>query len=240
MARGQTRRDSLHLSLRRFNSLSLLDPPDRLTIAADARLHLAAVARDRRPDLGIARKFEIGRHYADNYRRRAVASLERAAHNLRIAAVALLPEAVTEDDYLRAVQKPLFIDECAPQHRLHAEGREEIDCHSGAGNNFHALRFLQPDPAARIHCQLLERPALLSPIPEVRWRSPVGALLLLWIERFYGHESSRIVRKPPQQRGVNNAEYRRVRANSQTERNDRDQRESGVLQQRVRAIAQVL
>src|SRR5262249_16427146 len=77
MARGQTRRDSLHLSLRRFNSLSLLDPPDRLTIAADARLHLAAVARDRRPDLGIARKFEIGRHYADNYRPRPAPARRR-------------------------------------------------------------------------------------------------------------------------------------------------------------------
>src|SRR5262245_22896658 len=104
MACGQTRRDRLHFGLRRFNRLSLLDSPDGLTIAAGARLHLTAVARDRRPDLGRTRKFEFGRHHADNYRRRAVSSLERAANNLRIAAIALLPEAVTEDDYLRAVQ----------------------------------------------------------------------------------------------------------------------------------------
>src|SRR5678816_3850452 len=98
MARGQTRRDNLHLGLSRFNSLSLLDPPDCPTIAADARLHLAAVARERHPDLGIARKFEVGRHYADNDRRRTVGGPECAAHNLPIAAVALLPQAVTEDD----------------------------------------------------------------------------------------------------------------------------------------------
>jgi hypothetical protein len=123
------RGDSLHLGLRRFNSLSLLDPPDGLTIAAGARLHLAAVARDRRPDLGITRKFEIGRHYA-NDRHCAVSGLERAAHNLRIAAVALLPEVVTEDDRPWAVRKSLFIVECAPQYRLYAERREEIDCNS--------------------------------------------------------------------------------------------------------------
>src|SRR4030095_16435456 len=118
---------------------SRLDPPERLTIPADARLHLAAVAREWRPDLGIARKFKIGRHDADNYWCRAVASLERAAHNLRIAAIALLPEPVTEDDYLRPVQKSLFVNECPPEQRLHSEGHEEIDCHSGAGNHFHAL-----------------------------------------------------------------------------------------------------
>jgi hypothetical protein len=101
----------------------------------------------------------------------------------------------------------------------------------GAGDHFHALRLLQPNPAARIQCQLLERSALLLPIPEIPWRSPVAACLFLWIERFYGHESSRIVRKPPQQCGVNNAEDRRVRADAQTERNDRDQREARVLQQ---------
>src|SRR5215813_13045771 len=94
IARGQARGDSLHLGLRRFNSLSLPDPPDGLTIAAGAGFHLAGVARERRPDLGITRISEIRRHYA-NDRHRAVRGLERAAHNLRIAAVALLPEAVT-------------------------------------------------------------------------------------------------------------------------------------------------
>src|SRR5262249_31764940 len=240
MARGQTRRDCLHLGLRRFKSLSLLDPPDGPAIAADARLHLTTVARDRRPNLGIARKFEIRRHYADNYRRRAVASFERAAHNPGTAAVALPPEAVTEDDYAWAVHQSLFIGERAPQHRLYAESREEINRHSCAGNDLYAFRFLQPDPAARIHGQLLERPALLLPIPEVRWRSPIGALLFLWIERFYGHESSRIVRKPPQQRGVDDAEDRRVRADAKRKCEYHNQRETGILHQYSRAVAQVL
>src|SRR5262249_59066176 len=97
IARDQTRGDSLHLGLRRFNSLSLPDPPDGLTIAAGAGLHLAGVARERRPDLGITRKFEIRRHYA-NDRNLAVVGLERSAHNLRIAAVASLPAAVPSGD----------------------------------------------------------------------------------------------------------------------------------------------
>src|SRR5262249_61768466 len=120
----------------------------------------------RRTTRRIARKFETRGHSADNYRRRAVASFERAAHNPRIAAVALPPEAVTEDDYAWAVHQSLFIGERAPQHRLYAESREEINRHSCAGNDLYAFRFLQPDPAARIPCPFLQRPALVLPSPE--------------------------------------------------------------------------
>ena len=59
----------------------------------------------------------------------------------------------------------------------------------------------------------------------------MSALLFLRIERFHGHESGRIVRKLPQQSGVDDAEDRRVRADAQRERQDGDQREAGSLQQ---------
>src|SRR5262245_45296352 len=169
---------------------------------------------DRPPDLCETRKFEIWRHYA-NDRYRAIGGLERATDDPRIAAVASLPEAVTEDDYPGAIQKSFLIDKRAPQQRLHAEGREEVDRHSCAGNILHALRFLQPDPATGIHSQLLERTALLLPIPEVRRRGSIGALRFLRIERFDCHEPRRIVRRPPQQSGVDDAEDRRVRADAE-------------------------
>src|SRR5262249_52872558 len=156
-------------------------------------------------------------------RYRTAVGLERAAHDLRIAAVALLPEAMTENDRPRAVKCSFLIDERAPQERRHAERLEEIGRHSCAGNDFYALRLLQPDPAARIHGQLLEGLALRLPIPEVSRRNSAGALLFLRIEGSHGHEPRRIVGKPPQQRGVDDTEDRRVRADAQAERDDRDQ-----------------
>src|SRR5262249_37032135 len=150
---------------------------------------------------------------------------DRAADNLRIAAVALLPEAVADDDGLRAIQKSFLIYEWASQERLHAEGCGEIYPPARAGNNLQAIRFLESDAAAGVHGQLLEGLALLLPIPEVRRRVYASAFLFLRIEGFHGHEPRRIVGEPPQQGGVDDAEYRRVCADAQAKRNDANNRE---------------
>ena len=75
--------------------------------------------------VSVIRPERVALYHTDD-RIRAAIQINVLPYNLRIAAVALLPKAVTEDDYLRPVQKSFFIDECAAEHRLNAEKRKQV------------------------------------------------------------------------------------------------------------------
>src|SRR5215510_15299880 len=89
--------------------------------------------------------------------------------------------------------------------------------------------------------QLLKRLALRPPIGEVWIRNIYIVAPLLRIGFVKDDQPLRLfIRQRAQQRGVDDAEDCRVRADAERESDDRNPREAGFLQQQSRAIAQVL
>src|ERR1051325_1100678 len=102
MLRFEAAGDGLHLGLRALKRLAGFEPTEYLKVAI-AHAHLARSSGERKPCFGEAREFEIRRHHSDDDAL-AFDSIEGASDDRGVAAEALLPEAIAEDDSLRRIR----------------------------------------------------------------------------------------------------------------------------------------
>ncbi len=115
---------------------------------------VVASHRQRRRQHHVARpqhRVEVRRQHADDGARRAL-HLQAAADDAGVAAVAALPEAITEDHRRRSVRAIFLRVEVAPQHRLQAQRGQHVPIHvdhrhlrrrTGAGDVHRRSRPLQ-------------------------------------------------------------------------------------------------
>ena len=109
--------DRIHLRLRLSRVDTVRQFAKHFEVAVVALLlGEARHVRERQPQVGVVRKLEAFRHHSDD-RRDDVVDLDRPADDGRIAAVAVLPDTVAENDDGGGAWPIVFRQEVAPQLR---------------------------------------------------------------------------------------------------------------------------
>jgi hypothetical protein len=224
---------------------SRLDSPEGFEVlATPARRRLGHVVADRRPDLGGRveargdQRFVLGRHHANDLKRDVV-HRNRAADDRRIGAKPPAPEAVAQDHDTPSSGTILLFQKVAAERWLHAEHREEIPADADGGQ---ALGFAVGEERRlpRAHePHALERLAPFSIVDKRREAHVARARIVIPIAD--DDQTLRFgVRQRPEQHRVDDAENRRVRANTERQGKKRGNREAGRPKQHSDAVSSVL
>ena len=232
----------VELGLRGGERLPSGEAADEVQIVTAAIPAVRRIEHERQVHLdALVREVELRRHDADDRAPHAV-HLDGLPDEIRPAPERGLPDLVRQDDDLRAVGPRLGHVEGPSRLRVHAERLEEIGRHErrvdlprvvGRRQVRLARREGADDgkgPRPLLEFQELGRrhPELVEPHRRKRARDVDEALRLRVAER-------------PQEDGVHNREDRRVRADAERQRHDRDEREArrpGEIAQRVAKVAE--
>src|SRR5262249_40412539 len=186
------------------------------------------------------RVLELWRHHADDS---DIAFVERdlLIEDGRISAKTPLPKRVAQHNDSPISFQPFFRDERSTQRRFHSEHVQVV------GRHHPALQSLWLTSARQVHRysigdrsgNLREALALLAIVQKVRRRDAL--LFVVTCPSPKPQQPLRLgERQRLQQHGVDDAEDRRIRADAQAERENRDRREALVFEQHSQAEAQVL
>ena len=194
--------------------------------------------------VSVAREVEALGHHADDVCLDAVQP-HRLADDLRIAGKAALPEVVAENGDRRRAAVAIFIGcEDAAANRPNAE---HVPHRRGEPHAFDALgrravfRRAQVHREAEIRADRVERSRLLLPRQIVRSRGAVAHRGPIHERRPQRHQAfGLVIRQVGEQRGVDQAEDGRVRADAQRQRQHRRDGESGPRQQHAGTEHEVL
>src|SRR5262245_20690928 len=258
--------DRVKFGLRLLQSHRRFQPPDGLQ-KAQATLDqvFSARGRERDPHIKAFEKLEIRRHYADDgeagvveldrlvglhgrFQRRLISAVVERDHlsdQVLVGVEAPLPQAVT--DYRdRSHARTIFVRrEGAPDQRLYAERREEICRDPGAVNLLrHAppgQRIVEAVNRGRHRRQMFKDPILTPPVIELR-DGYFDELVFGRLIALPRDDQPLLIpeRERAQERRIGHAEYGRVRAYAQAERERGDQREAAIFQQHSQTETQVL
>ena len=191
----------------------------------------------RRPDLGTVeqlRAVEAARRDAKNRVRLAV-DTDRRSDDARVAAEARGPAVVAQDrDWALTGHAIVVLMKEAPSHRLHAEHVEVIAggeiapraTQCAAGIDVHRGRT-EANDAVECHVPV----TYVAVVGEGRARPPTAL-----------HEEHAIRprdRERPKRDGVDDTEDRRIRADAERQREDRDGRESRAARKRTECVAKI-
>ena len=193
----------------------------------------------RLPQLRPLRELEAGGHHADDGRRRIVDADDPAEH-LRVRAVAVRPDAVSEHRHGRCAGAVVLGREVAAEQRLDPEQAKGVRRDARAEEPFgrHAR-------VADVHCRLavgrdvLEARRRGAPVLEVEVRHAL--LAAGGVTRGQRHDAVRIVhRQAANQNGVVDGERRARESDAEPERNDRGRREPAFPDEQAHCEPQVL
>ena len=142
---AELRRDSIHLRLGLGQRHVAPDPAEHGEEGEVPRRGLLVVELDRREELRVGHEEPLGGQVQPEARWQDpdhlvgdAVYLDRASHQAGVAAVAAEPEPVAEHHHVRPAGHLFIGCEGAPQHRLHAEQREEV---GGDRGEVHPLRL---------------------------------------------------------------------------------------------------
>jgi hypothetical protein len=230
--------DGCHFGLRLLHGLSRLEPRnDRQEVAAaPGRLGIEAGGYEVR-DLAEA-EVEVGRHDAEHLVRLTV-HLDRATDNPGIATEAALPQSVSQNHYLCLL--PILLHrERATDERIHAHHGEQAGGHAEANHHLWFTVAGEVGIAVSEGRHAGEHRVLFRPIEIIgRRRGVPGEALMRCVLPHHHQLMRRRIGQRAQQYRVDGAEDGRVRTDSQCQREDRDGREAGTLQQNAAAVPEV-
>src|SRR5262249_33344009 len=165
---------------------------------------------------------------------------ERLTDDGGVAAESPLPKTVTQQHDVGRARTVFARLKGAPDNWLDAERLEKIGGPARALNPLWRAAPGQSEPAAAISRHRLER-LIPPPVQKIRIRRFAPRELFLRRHLPQMHQTIWLaVRQSTQQRGVDHGKDGGVGADAHRECDDGDQREAGILQQRPRAITQVL
>jgi hypothetical protein len=182
----------------------------------------ARTERDRRPDLSSsAGKSETARH-DPNDGVGLVAQLDRLADRIRVAGETAFPKFVTEDDDRVGAVSIFLGSEIAPERRLNAQQLKEIERNARADKPLRFIRPGQVESLADVGRDMLEDLVLGSPLEEIR-----GRARRLGKSRLDAEDADDLfrlrIRQRPKQNRVDHTEDRGVRADGESQSEDRDE-----------------
>ena len=219
-----------HCSSRRSMSASacgarhpVLQPADQIEEVAAAGVgEVRRVDRERPPDLDLRVVHVVAaRHDADDLLG-TVVDLDVLPDDAGIAAVGPLPELVREDRHRRRVRHRVGRGEPAARQRLHVQRRHQLGRDQRRDRTARRLR-VEVDGANRVGADRGERLVVVAELDELRQRHP--ELVEPEPRELAGDVLQPIrlrIGQRPQQHAVDDAEHRRVGADAERERQDRD------------------
>ena len=237
--RGGLRRDRFHLGARRLDRNVGPQAGDGLVVAALAR-RARGVDLDRDEELGAqVRERETRRHDAGDDAQRAV-DRDLLADHARVAAVAPLPEPVSQHHARRNAEDVFFRQDRPAQERRHAEDAEEV------GRDAQTQELLGLAQRGEVHRDLvergdrLERAVARAPVEEVLGLDHVRRVAVR--RNLPDHDQAVLVvkRQGAEQDRVHHGENCRARADPEREGGHGDERERGTLPEHAPAVARVL
>src|SRR5262245_2512739 len=243
-------RDGAYFGLRLSERYFPLDPAYGNVIAYDATLPVLSAFRVWKPDVGLRRQavsrrhlraaweIESRRHHPDNRAPSPVYS-DKLADDVRLAAEAAPPQVVADDRHFVLARSLLVHGEHSPKQRLRSQQGEEIGRHLNASHPLRITPFGEICEAWPDRSDLFERFRISSPFWQIDRgrRQFVKAQIERRMIRPQHHNPVWIVKgQRLEQHRVDDAENRRVRADSERQREDGDQREAGSFQQHSRAM----
>ena len=207
----------------------------------DVPRHLRGIAAPRNPQIR-ADEHQPARHHADD-RRRLAANPDCPLQDVRIAAEAALPEAVTDDRHPRASRPELLTREAPAERRRHAEDRQGI-VEQEPGE--HALGHIAPGdvPVAEVERRNVREGAAPADVRVFRRRHrlDVGRVRReLGKREPDGDETIRLgIRKRVQDETVHEPVDEAVAADADRQRQHRDGRESRAARELAQRVTDVL
>src|SRR5262245_40245196 len=239
--------NSAHLGLRLLQTEAGFDPSHRhgatsapraiLFVNLPGRPYLRLLGGQR---AGITAPVEARRHHAD-HRGFIAAQDQFAPDDLRVAAEPPLPQSEVDHDHAWLPRLAFVRREGSPQNWGHAEYIEKAGGGDLRWNLFRLAVAGQVDGCVPESRHILEDAVLLLPVEEV---PHVDHILTAWIRApSFPHHHQPVgvgVRQGLQQHGMHYAEDRRIRADAERQRDHGHDRERRLLEQRTRALAQVL
>ena len=206
------------------------------------RRALASEGRERPPQIRVGGKPHALGHDADD-RVGDFIDLERAADDGGIAAVPVLPDAVTDDHDWRGAGRVVTRREVAPEKRLHPQHRKRIGCDGDAARPLgRVLRIADVHLLEPERRQRRERPRLVPPVFELLPRRRRAVVLVPG--RVVGREVDDLVcpleRQPADEHGVHEGKDRRVHADAEPQRRRGDDGEPPVLEEHPGGESEVL
>ena len=194
---------------------------------------------DRKPNLGVLWKLEVGRHDAD-HGVRFVVYRDRPSHYRRICVIEASPGGVAEKHDTGRAGSVLVGAKETSELRPNAEKWEEV-----GGDELplepRGLGALSDGNApTRVRGDRGEGVRLIAPVEVIQVREAV-AVAVLGVEVPERHEAIRVGKGEwAQNDRVEAGKERRVGRDAHSEANDCDEREGGVLPQRAAGVANVL
>ena len=240
----QLRVECVHLGPRLLQRDAGREPRDDIQPASVPRRGFVIVQVQRHPDWRDAGRteFEIARQDADHGDRLAIEA-QNASHNAGVGGEITAPEVVAEQGDGRSLTfRQVFTgDEIAPQNWAHAQRGKEIGSDHGAE---HGLRFpvaAQREGVVSEAAERLETFRGAPPVEEIRIGGAVSAARRAVTGFADRHQLLRIAkRQRTQQNGIHHREDRSVCANRQSQSDDGDCGEAGMLPQHAQSVAKVL
>jgi hypothetical protein len=225
---------------------------DPITQAADGSDEMAAAVRRHGIELvghehvgvTLGTGLDVAKRFAQDAddQRWSSVDIDRSADNRGVAAVASLPEAVTQDRNPRAVHRVFLGREAAADGELRAEDREQP-----VGDVYSADPLRHPcvignrevaDPAVRAHPH--QRSALACEVEEIGGRQ-IPDLAGFAIDADDAHQRVRVgIWQRPQQHRTDDGEHRGVGADSKRERDHGDGGKGRSAEQRAPCKAEIL
>jgi hypothetical protein len=236
--------DRIDVGARRVERRAGLEPPDGLQmLAAAAAIGDRPVVADERPHLGALieafgdERLEGWRHHADD-REWPIVHRDHPSDGGRIGAEPAAPEAVAQDGGLPAGGRVFGGGEVAPDRRRDAEHPEEVPRHAHPADPFRLAVGHQRRTPRADERHVVERVAAVAPVEERQVADVAGRSGRPPLAD--GDEAIGIrIRQRTEQHGIEDAEDRRVRADAEGERHERDRREAGRAPQQPRGVANV-
>ncbi len=240
----------VHLGLRLTGRHAGLQRPDDVVVFTAAELGRLRAERQRQHELGVlgaverrhhlARQRERRRQHADDLMGQPVHDDGRA-DDVRIAAVAAHPRAVTEHGGGRGAGQVLLGDEQTPERRARAEHRQQVRGHADGADPLRLASAGQVVVPADRDGDLLESVMPGLDVEVLRRGEPV--LRDAQAGRAVPEDDQPVgvlIRKRTQQQCARDAEDGRVRPDAERDREHGRGREAGRSRKRTNRVARVL
>jgi hypothetical protein len=183
---------------------------------------------------------EVGREHAHHGGRRAV-HLHRAPHHAAVAAEGAAPERVPEQRHARRPHRVLAGGEASPRDRRHAEHVEEVGGDLGRGEHHRPVAVGEGGAGRVVAGDRGEGAAPAAEVEEVgvrRLHAPRAGRLRRAVPEV--HEPLRLGEgEGAEERGVDDAEHRRVGADAERDRRDHGRGEARPREEPARGVSQV-
>src|SRR5712672_1513094 len=240
---GEMPGKQIHLRLRtgqRNLRLEARDDEEKMTAAIT---QLRGTQSHGRPEL-IVRigKAKSWRHYSDD---RVALSIEKNlfAEYLKIGSEAALPQIVANDYDVRVARPVLLRDKDATKGSLDAQCAEKFRSDQ---LSFHPNRLAltaEIETAVTVRGHALEDSVLTHPVGEIPRRGLIFLILIIRQANVFINHDETIglrIRQSFEQDRIDDREDGGVCANTQGQRQNGDERETGVLAQHASGVAQIL